>query len=601
MTKGQQSFGRDIQALFDTGAIGELTDRQLLERFNARDKEGAELAFAVLVERHGPMVFHACRTILRDRHAAEDAFQATFLILSRKARSLWVRDSLGRWLFATACRVAWCARSAVSRRRMHEQKAAQLVTPTIVEGGWDDRDAVIYDELNRLPERYRVAVMLCDLEGLTQEQAARQLGWPPGTVRSRLARGRGRLRDRLTRRGLTPVIVPLGASLARPAVPAALAALTVETAVSLAAGEAATGALTSAVALTVGVTTMLFTSKIKLILALVLTGGVMIGGTALVGNRVVRFARAAPRACAKTQSESPSRTSRGARTLPGQPDPEPLSSIAKSRLDLAKRLRDTAYILFQEGESDLATYLTAQRRYDDVVGAVTVKSNRDCVRFNEARVAGWERVTDVVRELRGKGQKTESDVLAVELERLEAEDALAKAKAKIGAEGATLKARLEVAKKVRDTMYQLFKEGGNIDLERYLTWQKRYDDLAYVVTLMTGGDRVRLYEGQVAELEISLNSSKRIVFVEAKWGKSNSTSSNITVSRPKNRWRGRRAEAGESLGRRQPKTDIAVPVITISWSRRGCRTEMASLLGSGTSPPFTLFRARRTCTSSSSI
>jgi HlyD family secretion protein len=169
VTKGQQSFGRDIQALFDTGALGELTDRQLLERFNARDKEGAELAFAVLVERHGHIVFHACRSILRDRHAAEDAFQATFLILSRKARSLWVRDSLGPWLFSTARRVAWCARAAASRRRMHEQKAAQLVTPTIVEGGWDDRDAVLYDELNRLPERYRVAVMLCDLEGLTQE------------------------------------------------------------------------------------------------------------------------------------------------------------------------------------------------------------------------------------------------------------------------------------------------------------------------------------------------------------------------------------------------------------------------------------------------
>jgi RNA polymerase sigma factor (sigma-70 family) len=498
VTKGQQSFGRDIQALFDTGAMGELTDRPLLERFNARDEEGAELAFAVLVERHGPMVFHACRSILRDRHAAEDAFQATFLILSRKARSLWVRDSLGPWLFATACRVAWCARAAASRRRKHEQKAAQLVTPTIVEGGWDDRDAVLYDELNRLPERYRVAVMLCDLDGLTQEQAARQLGWPPGTVRSRLARGRGRLRDQLTRRGLAPAIVPLGASLARPAVPASLAALTVETAVSLAPGGVLTGTLTSAIALTEGVMTMLYVSKLKLVLALVLTGGAMIGGTALIGHRAMRLAQAAPRD-AKTQSEAPAGP-QGELNVPGQPAPEALSSIAKARLDLAKRLRDTAYNLYEGGESDLATYLNAQRRYDDVVGAVTVKSNADRVRFNEVRVAGWKRVTEVVRELRGKGQKTESDVLAVELERLEAEDALAKAKAKIGAEGATLKARLEVAKKVRDTMYQLFKEGGNIDLERYLTWQKRYDDLAYVVTLMTDGDRVRLYEGQVAEL-----------------------------------------------------------------------------------------------------
>ena len=228
MVYGQQSFSRDIQSLFDTGAMGELTDRQLLERFKPRDNEAAELAFAVLVERHGPIVFHTCFSILRDRHAAEDAFQATFLILSRKAGSLWVRGSLGPWLYGVACRVAWSARSDAFRRRTHEQRAAERMTLSSDESGRDDRDAVIYEELNRLPERYRLAVMMCDMEGLTQEQAARRLGWPAGTVRSRLARGRGRLRDRLTRRGLAPAVVPVGASLARPAVPALLAASTVE-------------------------------------------------------------------------------------------------------------------------------------------------------------------------------------------------------------------------------------------------------------------------------------------------------------------------------------------------------------------------------------
>ena len=122
-------------------------------------------------------------------------------------------------------------RVAAFRRRTHEQKAAGLPTLTVDDSGWDDRDAVLYEELNRLPEPYRLAVLICDLEGLTQEQAARQLGWPPGTVRSRLARGRGRLRDRLTRRGLAPAIVPVGASLARArGRRSSLAALAVETA-----------------------------------------------------------------------------------------------------------------------------------------------------------------------------------------------------------------------------------------------------------------------------------------------------------------------------------------------------------------------------------
>jgi RNA polymerase sigma factor (sigma-70 family) len=479
--------------------MGELTDRQLLERFNARDKGGAELAFAVLVERHGPMVFHACRTILRDRHAAEDAFQATFLILSRKARSLWVRDSLGPWLFATACRVASCARAAASRRRMHEQKAAELMTLTIAEGGWDDRDAVLYDELNRLPERYRVAVMLCDLEGLTQEQAAQQLGWPAGTVRSRLARGRGRLRDRLTRRGLAPAIVPLGASLARPVVPASLAALTVETAMGSAAGGAVTGALTSAIALTEGVIRMVFMSKLKLILAVVLTGGVMIGGTAMVGHRAMRLAQAAPRD-AKTQPENQVRPQAGLAEA-SQRGPNQINSLARARIDVARKLRDNMFKLYSAGEADLGAYLRAQIRFDDVIGAIAAKSSdTDRVHYHEIRVEGLKRLERFVREAHGNGQKSENETLAVELDRLDAEEDLAKAKAKIGAGVNAVKARLEVAKKIRDRAYLRFK-GGQTGVEELLVWQKRYDDLANDVILMTGGDKVRQTADQVAELK----------------------------------------------------------------------------------------------------
>jgi HlyD family secretion protein len=499
VTKGQQSFGRDIQALFDTGAMGELTDRQLLERFKLRDNEGAELAFAVLVERHGPMVFRACHSILRDRHSAEDAFQATFLILARKAGSVWFRESLGPWLFGTACRVAWCARSAAFRRRTHERKAAELTAPTVEDPSWDDRDNVLHEELSRLPERYRLAVMMCDLEGLTQEQAARQLGWPPGTVRSRLARGRGRLRDQLTRRGLAPAVVPVGASLARPAVSAALAASTVENALKFAAGRAVSGiATSSAIAFTEGVVTVMSMSKLKLILAVVLAGGVLVGSTTLLGHRALGLLQSTP-----SQVKPEPKVQAGTQGSPDTPalsGHEAKSSIQNARLDVAKKMRDNMYTLYQGGTLNELAYRNAERRYDDLVGELTAKSDVDRTRFQQARVDGLKQVEQLVRKQHADGQISENDMLTIVLERLEAEDTLAKSKAKLSAVVDKAKARLEVAKKLRDVRYRRF-EGGQGNLEEFLVWQKRCVDLENDVILMTGGDKVRRFADQVTELK----------------------------------------------------------------------------------------------------
>ena len=203
---------RSIRTLFDVGTVAGSTDGQLLERFATRRDEGAELAFAALVERHGPMVLRACRGILGDDHEAMDAFQATFLVLARKGGSLWVRDSLGPWLHRVACRAAGRARSSAARRRMIEARAAEMAEAR--DGGDDLKElaAVVHEEIDRLPERYRSTVVLCDLEGRTCEEAARHLGCPVGTVGSRLARGRQRLRDRLRRRGLAPDAGLLAAS-----------------------------------------------------------------------------------------------------------------------------------------------------------------------------------------------------------------------------------------------------------------------------------------------------------------------------------------------------------------------------------------------------
>jgi RNA polymerase sigma factor (sigma-70 family) len=200
---------RQLRTLYNIGTIGELTDGQLLERFATDRDEAAELAFSALVERHEAMVWRVCLAIIRDRHDAEDAFQATFLVLIRKARSLWVRDSLGPWLHQVACRTASCLRATVLRRRKHERHRAEIQGDRSIEIPTPrdpDRDAAVHEEVDRLPEKYRAPIVLCDLEGRTHQEAARSLGWPIGTVKTRQLQGRRLLRDRLVHRGLGPAV-----------------------------------------------------------------------------------------------------------------------------------------------------------------------------------------------------------------------------------------------------------------------------------------------------------------------------------------------------------------------------------------------------------
>ncbi len=197
---------RPLCTLFNVGTVSGLTDGQLLDRYLQRGGEAAELAFAALVERHGKRVLRVCRTILVDHEEARDAFQATFLVLVRRAKSIRARDSVAGWLHGVALRVASSSRASRNRRLGLERRFALMERPTesVDNAEINDRRRVILEELDRLPERYRIAVVLCDLEGLSQEQAASQLDWPVGTVKSRLFRARERLRDRLTRRGLAP-------------------------------------------------------------------------------------------------------------------------------------------------------------------------------------------------------------------------------------------------------------------------------------------------------------------------------------------------------------------------------------------------------------
>jgi HlyD family secretion protein len=155
---------RQLRTLFNVGTVRDLTDGQILERFATDRGEAAELAFAVLVERHGPMVLRVCQGVLADPDDTLDAFQATFLVLVKKARGLWVRDSLGPWLHQVAYRTASCARSSAARRRRHERHAAMAATATYEEAGdrtGDELGRVLDEEIERLPDRYRAPLVLC--------------------------------------------------------------------------------------------------------------------------------------------------------------------------------------------------------------------------------------------------------------------------------------------------------------------------------------------------------------------------------------------------------------------------------------------------------
>jgi RNA polymerase sigma-70 factor (ECF subfamily) len=261
-----------------------LADADLLERFlTQRD----EAAFTALVGRHGPMVLGVCGRVLGDGHATEDAFQATFLILVRRASAIRKRASLGSWLHGVAYRAALKARAREACRQRHEREAMPSEpTDPARDMIWRDLRPVLDAALDRLPEKYRAPLVLCYLEGRTQQEAAELLGWRPGTLATRVLRGRARLRALLTRRGVELSGAALTVALAQESTsaeaPAALVSSTIAHAVAVAAGPATAHAVP--VSIQVLVTGVLRTMKLAKIpqALLVVSAAVLLGGTALV-------------------------------------------------------------------------------------------------------------------------------------------------------------------------------------------------------------------------------------------------------------------------------------------------------------------------------
>jgi len=264
-----------LSGLLVSGATGQLSDEELLGRFVKRRDDEAEAAFAALVERYGPMVLGVCRRVLGNRHEAEDAFQATFLVLARKASSIARPEQLANWLFGVARRAALDARARALRGKARERRVHMNSQAEIKQAGDDQPDvdelrAILDEELARLPERYRGALVLCELDGLTRRAAAARLGIPEGTLSSRLSRAKDCLRRRLVRRGLALSALGLDRAFVRAAhartsvVPLSLVDSTIRAATRVAAGvTVAEAASTSIAILARGVLKAMLLAKLK--------------------------------------------------------------------------------------------------------------------------------------------------------------------------------------------------------------------------------------------------------------------------------------------------------------------------------------------------
>ncbi len=278
----------------DKSDTAEDSDTHLLRRFATQNDEAA---FAALVRRHGAMVWSVCSRLLPQAADAEDAFQAAFLILVRKAHTLRKPDLLGPWLYGVARRVADKVRRAADRRRARERT---LIDPPVCEPTsdvvWRDLRPLLDEEVGRLPEKYRVPFVLCCLEGMTNEEAANRLRCPMGTVLSRLSRARERLRGRLVRRGVDLTGATLATAVAAhatSAAPPAVVAETVRMGLTYAAGPAAQAG--PVVVLAEGVLHSMFTTKVKMAVIVLLALGVLSSGVGM-------FARFGP-----TETGTPAR------------------------------------------------------------------------------------------------------------------------------------------------------------------------------------------------------------------------------------------------------------------------------------------------------
>jgi RNA polymerase sigma factor (sigma-70 family) len=256
-----------IRRTVEDSRIRELSEEELLQRFHVHQDEAA---FYTLLRRHGPMVLDVCFSVLGNDTDAEDAFQATFLILARKAGSVHNPSALGNWLHGVAYRTALKARSLAVTRQKHEARIPARLFSTPDDLSWREVRQILHEELNKLPDRYRTPLVLCYLEGVTQEVAAKRLGLAKSTLRERLDRGRELLRTKLVHRGLGSMLLVAAAwpmTTASASVSLTLMVSTTNAAKRIAGEQVSTATVISAnvAQLTEGVLKNMFLNKHKMI------------------------------------------------------------------------------------------------------------------------------------------------------------------------------------------------------------------------------------------------------------------------------------------------------------------------------------------------
>ena len=332
-----------VRDLLDVGAMGGWTDGQLLDRFRSAPSSLSGLAFGVLVRRHGPAVLNVCRRVLGDRHEAEDAFQATFLVLAHRAGSIRRPEALGAWLRGVARRVSVRADARSSRRRKTLRNyAAEAAAPSA--GAFPpEAAALVREEVGRLPESLRAAVVLCYLEGRTYEEAARLLRISGGAVRGRLARAREALRPRLERRGVTASAALSVGAMAD--VPRALEARTALAAARIAGGSAPPATISISVTNLVegALATMRFGSW-KAAVSAALGLGFLGAGVGVVAARSDPPSAAASAAVARIDPPQDAPKARSG-SAPGPKVEEALAALAGGRVVRAAEVSKDAMIL----------------------------------------------------------------------------------------------------------------------------------------------------------------------------------------------------------------------------------------------------------------
>ena len=342
-----------LQTLFDVGVVAGMSDGQLLEQFARRRGESAETAFAALVDRHGAMVLRVCRGIVGNDHDAQDAFQATFFVLAQKGGTLWVRDSIAPWLHQVARRAAGRLKTVVNRQRAIERESAQISDTAGNLNPDDEWAETLHEEIARLPRCFRLPIVLCDLEGHSYEAAAEYLDCPPGTIKSRLARGRNRLRDGLTRRGFTAAAGPnespvpavfVSSTISTQLAKATVAGVTRATPVAAQIGESFSASVTT---LAERVLQVMWLTRIKSVVAAALGVGIVITSLGLLATvtsgewQPLAQDSGDPKAITKAESPAPPEEEKSTAETPDEPAvkskkglfdaPEPIITLGDSK------------------------------------------------------------------------------------------------------------------------------------------------------------------------------------------------------------------------------------------------------------------------------